>query len=90
MSARVTEAQLQIAERAYAEDLVREHGYVGALRLALRIVERVLTRMSPPEMRDRWVEAAQRPLADLTLHLERLDDAGHVDRPRPRGPRPQA
>ncbi len=90
MSARVTEAQLQIAERAYAEDLVREHGYVGALRMALRIVERVLSRMTPADMRDRWISAVQRPLADLTLHLERLDDAGHVDRPRPRGPRPQA
>lgn len=90
MSARVNDFQLQIAERAYAEDLVREHGYVGALRLALRIVERVLSRMTPVDVRDRWISAVQRPLADLTLHLERLDDAGHVDRPRPRGPRPQA
>lgn len=90
MSARVTDFELQIAERAYAEDLVREHGYVGALRLALRIVERVLSRMTPADMRDRWVSAVQRPLADLALHVERLDDAGHVDRPRPRGPRPQA
>lgn len=66
MSARDAEARLQLAERAYVEDIVREHGYVGALRLALRIVERVLSPMSPPEMRDGWIEAVQRPLADTS------------------------
>ncbi|MEZ4395068.1 MAG: hypothetical protein R3A48_28655 [Polyangiales bacterium] len=73
-----------IAERAMAEDIVTQHGYVGALRLALRIVERTLRPMSPADAREAWRRAVESPLADLVLMLERLEAAGAVDRPRRR------
>ena len=63
------------AEEAFARDLVREHGALGALRLAAAVVRRVVTRIGPGSERATWETVLVAPLGRLVEGITRAEDA---------------
>lgn len=70
------------AEEAFARDLVREHGALGALRLAAAVVRRVVARIGPASDRATWTAAVVVPLTRLVEGIARAESDAPV------GPRP--
>lgn len=86
---RVVEDPILAAERATARDLVDEHGEVGAIRLAYRVVALVVARITPTVVREGWERFALVPLARLVALVEHADAQGRIG-PRAKATRPEA
>lgn len=82
-------AALTAAETELARDIIREHGHVGAIRLAYRIAAFIVGKLTPSPVRDGYERFALMPLQRLVRVVEQADAAGLIVPPT-RAERPQA
>lgn len=82
-------ADLVAAETELARDIIREHGHVGAIRLAYRIAAHIVSKLAPSPVREGYERFALVPLQRLVAVVVQADAEGRIVPPT-RAERPQA